>query len=342
MDIKPEIKGRMQRRPQKILAAILACGLAAGIAAGAYSLIMKDIRVKDEDKVYEIRTSSGTVKEALDEMGIKLNPGDVVEPEQETKLYDGLEVTITRAISIKIFADGRTIELLTTKKTVQDALDMAGIKLAPMDKIEPELQSHLQSGDSIRITRVTQGYIEEDVVLPYHQVRRENPQMEKGFSRTVSHGQEGLKRIVYKVTYEDGIEKQREIKEERIIRQPQDNIVEYGTLALVATSRGQARFKRALNMVATAYCACEKCTGKNPGDRGYGITRSGIPVKPGIAAVDPKVIPLGSNLYVEGYGFALAADTGSAIKGNRIDLYYPTHKESENYGVKRIKVYILE
>jgi len=340
MDIKPSINGRMHRK--KIFVTILACGLAASVAAGAYSLLMKDIKVKDEDKVYEIRTSAGNVQEALDEMSIELNPGDVIEPGLETKLYDGLEIAITRAIPVKIFVDGRTIELLTTKKTVKDALDLAGVNLTPMDKIEPQADSQLQAGDSIKITRVTQGYIQEDVVLPYRNVRRGNPEMEKGFTRTISHGQEGLKRVVYKVTYEDGIEKQREIHEERVIKEPQDNIVEYGTLALVATSRGQTRFKTAHSMVATAYCACVKCTGKNPGDQGYGITRSGIPVKPGIVAVDPGVIPLGSKLYVEGYGFALAADTGSAIKGNRIDLYYPTHKECENYGVKRIKVYVLE
>ena len=340
MDIKPDMKAYMHRR--KIFAAILTCGLAASITAGAYSLLMKDIKVKDEDKVYTVRTSAGSVQEALDEMGIVLSPGDVVEPGLETELYDGLEITITRAISVRILADGRTIELLTTKKTVQDALDMAGLTLGPMDRIEPQVDSELEPGDTIKITRVTQGYIQEDVVLPYRSIRRENHELERGFTRVVSRGQEGLKRVVYKVTYEDGIEKQREILEERIIREPKDNIVEYGTVSVVATSRGEARFKRAFNMVATAYCACKKCTGKNPGDPGYGITKSGLPVKPGIAAVDPAVIPLGSNLYVQGYGFALAADTGSAIKGNRIDLYYPTHEECENYGVRRVKVYVLE
>jgi len=61
----------------------------------------------------------------------------------------------------------------------------------------------------------------------------------------------------------------------------------------------------------------------------------------GIVAVDPKVIPMGTKLYVEGYGEAIAADQGGAIKGNRIDLYFDTHQQALNYGMKTVNVTIL-
>lgn len=73
-----------------------------------------------------------------------------------------------------------------------------------------------------------------------------------------------------------------------------------------------------------------------------GITASGVPVSRGITSIDPKVIPLGTKLYIEGYGYAIAADTGGAIKGNRIDLYMETKEEAFKFGRKKVKVWIVE
>lgn len=91
-------------------------------------------------------------------------------------------------------------------------------------------------------------------------------------------------------------------------------------------------------MLATAYTAGPESTGKAPGDPGYGITATGLPARPGVAAVDPKVIPLGSVLWVEGYGLAVALDTGSAIRGNRIDRYMPGLKDAFAWGAWRVWV----
>lgn len=93
-----------------------------------------------------------------------------------------------------------------------------------------------------------------------------------------------------------------------------------------------------LTVTATAYTAnCEGCTG---------VTYTGVDLKKQpnvkVIAVDPKVIPLGSEVYVEGYGYATAADIGSAIKGNRIDVYVPTEKEALNWGRRSVKVTIIE
>ena len=88
-------------------------------------------------------------------------------------------------------------------------------------------------------------------------------------------------------------------------------------------------------MTATAYSAFKK-------GGGYGITASGRTAKYGVVAVDPKVIPLGTNLYVEGYGYAIAADTGGAIKGNKIDLCFEKpNSELMAFGRQTVTVYIL-
>lgn len=73
-----------------------------------------------------------------------------------------------------------------------------------------------------------------------------------------------------------------------------------------------------------------------------GITRSGSQVSRGTVAVDPRVIPLGTKVYVEGYGHAECLDTGGAIKGNRIDLYMDSREECFEFGRRDVKVYIIE
>lgn len=105
-------------------------------------------------------------------------------------------------------------------------------------------------------------------------------------------------------------------------------------------------YERVISVKATAYCLCQKCTGKTPGNPGYGHTASGFVITPGqdmkVISVDPNVIPLGTQVYVDGYGYAIAADTGSAIKGNKIDVYKDTHQLALQWGVKYVDVYILK
>lgn len=103
----------------------------------------------------------------------------------------------------------------------------------------------------------------------------------------------------------------------------------------LAPARGSdLRPVETLTMLATAYGAGEPWLSD--------ITYSGIPVRRGLVAVDPRVVPLGSILYVEGYGYALAADTGSAIKGRRIDLYSDDSREVALFGAQQRHVYVLE
>ena len=89
-----------------------------------------------------------------------------------------------------------------------------------------------------------------------------------------------------------------------------------------------------MTVLATGYCPCAKCNWPFVGQPSY----LGYPLKKGIVAVDPKVIPMGSRLYIEGYGAAIAADQGGAIKGNHIDLCFSNHKEASSWGMKYVKV----
>lgn len=108
--------------------------------------------------------------------------------------------------------------------------------------------------------------------------------------------------------------------------------------AVPAPSRGSSTTgNRIITMVSTGYDGCYECNKPFYGKPSY----TGLPLARGIAAVDPDVIPMGTRLYVEGYGSAIAADQGNAIQGNRIDLFFDSHGEALNWGKKTVKVTIL-
>ena len=103
-------------------------------------------------------------------------------------------------------------------------------------------------------------------------------------------------------------------------------------------SRGEIR---SLDMKITAYDLSYDSCEKNPDGPAYGITYSGEPVREGIVAVDPKVIPIHTRLYIDGYGIVEAKDVGGAIKGNRLDIFMWDGKRAQEWGVQIRKVYIL-
>ncbi len=101
----------------------------------------------------------------------------------------------------------------------------------------------------------------------------------------------------------------------------------------------------AKEVVATGYTAGYESTGKNPNHPSYGITYSGVKVKRDLystIAADTSVFPIGTILFIPYYGYGVVADTGSAIKGNKIDLYYDTVNDVyQQWGKKQLKVYIV-
>lgn len=95
------------------------------------------------------------------------------------------------------------------------------------------------------------------------------------------------------------------------------------------------------NYTITFYCPCKKCCGKSPGDPGYKITASGTTATEGrTIGVNPKVIPYGTEVYIDGLGWYTAEDTGGAIKGNKIDVYMESHQECLQMGKQYRDVYV--
>lgn len=130
-----------------------------------------------------------------------------------------------------------------------------------------------------------------------------------------------------------------------------DVVVDNGVTETKESLGVPTEYTAVYDVKATAYCLCKKCCGKSPDSPNYGMTSSGLRIVPGtgmkVIAVDDDIIPLGSEVYVEGlngavdYGYAIAADTGSAIKDYKIDLYMDTHQEAYRWGVKTVRLYVL-
>jgi 3D (Asp-Asp-Asp) domain-containing protein len=114
---------------------------------------------------------------------------------------------------------------------------------------------------------------------------------------------------------------------------------------ILPTLHEDVRQFQSLEVVATGYSAGRESTGKSPGHPEYGITFSGVQVRRDIIstiAADPRVLPLGTLLWIPGYGYGIVADTGSAIKGNKIDLYYETKEQVyKEWGKKNVNVFII-
>jgi len=325
----------------KLIAVAAMCLILA--ASYGYSAMKKDITIYDIDGLKNVSTFKNTVSDVLEENSIVLRPQDKISIAAKEKLKDGMNIKISRARAVTINSDGKDIALLTTSLNVKSALGEAQIQLGEKDRVEPALDTVITGNTNISVIRVEEKIVKQEMKMDFVNQVNKSDNLDKGLVKVIKKGSAGLKELAIKVIFENGKEVKREITGEKVLKEPVNGIIEEGSKTTFVSSRGQVtRFVKALKMTATAYDATFESCGKKPDHPGYGITYTGLRVRHGIAAVDPKVIPLGTYLYVEGYGEALAADIGGSIKGNRIDLYLESSEEVARYGRKTVKVYVLD
>ncbi|MHB1126072.1 MAG: ubiquitin-like domain-containing protein [Bacillota bacterium] len=311
-----------------LVATILVGLLAAGLSI--YNKWRNDIIVQIDGKTQAVSTFARTVGEVLDQQGIVLQPKDIVLPSQEEPLADGTVIAIWKAFPVEVTADGDTTRVVTTSTSVGGLLEDLGIGLSATDRASLPMEMAVFPGVKIEVTRVTNRIFQQTRTIPSQVVRQYDDRLEKGIRRVAQSGAEGKEEISIKVNYENGQEVSREIVAKKVIKQALDRIIAMGTISYASRGGQTFNFERAIEVLATAYTY----TGNK--------TATGIQPRVGIVAVDRNVIPLGTKLYVEGYGFARAMDVGSGIKGNHIDVFLESEQEARRWGRKNTKVYVLK
>ncbi len=336
---------------KRLLVIILAVMVSAGAGCGAFALLKKDVVINDNGKLITCMTMKNTFKETLEQNDIVVNAFDYISIPLDTNLQRTRlnEIYIKRAVPVYITADGKQTKLMTYKDTVGELLDDSPVNPLGSDRLEgAQLTDPVKSDMSLRIVRVDESVVSEKEDIPYLVQRKANKSLDEGTQRVAQAGKPGVLEKQYKVVTEDGKEVSKQLLKETVLQDPVKMIMEFGTVMNFKTSRGDTvRYDKVINMKATAYTSSFEETGKSPGDPQYGITATGIKARKGVIAVDPRVIPLGTRVYVElpgktpDYGYAVAADVGGGIKGNRVDLYYESKADAMQFGRRSVKVYIL-
>lgn len=312
-----------------LIASILTLGLLLGSLAFA---LQKPVSIDVDGNLIKSRVLfSGTVGDVLDQNHITLGEKDLVEPSRETAVMKNMQIKITRAFTVKVLADGITREVLTTPVTAQEAVALAGFTLGEKDivKILPVEVEMVGPQQEIEVIRVTQKEITQDEQMPYQVEKTMDSTLEMGLTKTLQAGKNGLARSTLLVTYHNGQEVKRETLKIETLAQPQNKLVAMGNITSVSRGGQRLDFREARYMQSTAYTytGSRTATGKNPAV--------------GMVAVDPSVIPLGSKMYIEGYGYAWAADTGGAIRGNKIDVFLEEYSQCVKWGRRTVKVYLM-
>ncbi|HEY4549357.1 MAG TPA: ubiquitin-like domain-containing protein [Bacillus sp. (in: firmicutes)] len=299
----------------------------------------KQVQLSKENGKESIWTTSKTVKDFLKEQSIVLNEHDEVQPSLNTALKKGMDITVKRAVPLTLLDGGVEKETWSTSTTVADFLTQQGVSLTELDRVEPALEDKVMENGTINVIRVEKVTDVVEEPISYAIVTNKDENLDTGTEKVITEGQEGLISKEYEVTLENGKEVSRVVLNEKKLKDKQDKVVSVGTKLepIQVASRGSGNGKE-IYVTSTAYTAsCNGCSGTTA----TGVNLHANP-NAKVIAVDPRVIPLGSKVYVDGYGYAIASDTGGAIKGNKIDVFFPSKSDAYRWGRKTVKIKILD
>jgi 3D (Asp-Asp-Asp) domain-containing protein len=311
--------------------------------ASADSGILKNVTLVVNGESRKISTYYDTVGELLEDEDIELHEKDIINVDPEDRLNDAMsnEIKIDHGFYINISIDGDKVHPYYVGPK-----DVAGNVLwelkndTGMDYVyEGYLNDKLYEGDTVFLRSAVVKEFITSVKVPFEREIQPSGDLMPGVELLIQEGQYGEMTTTTTVTYESGEEISRHVTAVEITEEPIREIILIGE-GLPEQEEEEEKifdgftYERVLEMEASAYSAQQNNLSA--------YTATGSRAVYGVVAVDPDIIPLGTWVYIEGYGKALASDTGSAIKGNKIDLCFNTVEECFQFGRKDIQVYILD
>ncbi len=306
--------------------------------------------ITDGEEVTVCTVYSDDPAEALAEAGVLLNEGDAYTTSED----DGqTQINIKRAQNIIINYCGDVLEETSFGETLEAMLSRLGISLDETYTVSLPMDTQTFDGMEVQINHVLnvkEVYTED---TPYKTTYCKAPNLPEGEEKEIVAGVAGQIRYTANVEYTNGEETNRKVLKKKVVQKPQNRIVLVGTGAtasedapaigknVIVTADGEVlAYKEALQFKTTAY---------NHTDAGCDMTTAtGTTVRKGTVAVDPKVVPYGTRMFIVSndgkyvYGIATAEDCGGGVNGNHIDLYFPDVDECWQYGRRSATVYILD
>lgn len=316
-----------------------------------------------EEGLNKYTTASCTVAGALEELGITLSENDKLNAEPEDNLKNGMELRVSRGKNITVYDGDKVTELLSFSDDVENALRAAALDVGHYDLVSPDRDTALTEGMEIKVTRTTVKEVAEDVEIAFPVERIETDDLPEGEIKIESEGVKGLKKVSYKEVYDGENLVRREVVSEEVVSEPAAHVILVGVRPKTIFEKAQESrlppqqseyevsnsentftdmygnviaYKSVMNGNCTAYSI--------PG----GTCSTGVPAQVGVVAVNPRIIPYGTKMYITSddvvYGYCIAGDTGGFISHGRVlvDLYYNTESECYNFGVRNMTIYILD
>lgn len=304
--------------------------------------------ITDGSTVVYHTTEATDPVEVLSEAGLELGVDDIYTTEEGMLVT---EITIQRVQMVTIDNGGQTLITGTYGETVEEVLTRLDAQLDEDDEIDVALDAETYDGMHITISRVTHVTETYSQTVAYGTDYVEDADLPEGYEKVTSAGADGEVVCTASVTYVNGEEVAREVVASAVTKEPVNKVVTVGTAevkkgelfigdGVIVTPEGDVYTYTSTKQVkATAYthtdAGCDK------------TTATGTTVRWGTVAVDPKVIPYGTRMYIVSndgkyvYGLSVAEDCGGAIKNNRIDLYMPTTSQCYAFGVRNCTIYFL-
>ncbi|WP_042479100.1 G5 and 3D domain-containing protein [Bacillus ndiopicus] len=299
----------------------------------------KEVIVSVDGKESNVWTTEKVVKNILEEANIEVTEHDKISQSLNTEIEADNKIDIQKAFQLTLVDGLEERQVWSTSTTVANFLKQQGIQLGEFDRVENKLENVITPAEKIVVVRVEKvtDVVEESVDFAVE--KKNDSSLLKGKEKVVTEGVAGNVERTYVVVKENGKVVDKKLKSEKVTKEPTTKVVAVGTKVVTASvSRSNAPTGGTeFYVTATAYTPyCNGCSG---------ISAAGINLRSDsdlkLIAVDPSVIPLGTKVWVEGYGYAIAGDTGGAIKGNKIDILVQTKQQAYSWGRKKVRIKVL-
>ncbi len=302
---------------------------------------------------------SGTVSDALKTAGVKIKKQDAVNLPLDKEITEETEVSVRKAITVTVSADGKVKTVYAFGGTVEDILNNEKITLSQDDIVKPGIKEKVKNNTEIKVTRVSFKEEVKEEPIAFKTVEKKTDKLYVGQKKVEQKGQNGAEKTYSVARYVNGELKDRAVIVKKRIKEPIDEIVAVGTKKYVRPV-SSVKSSRVISEIAPPSPIeldskgrpvhyKKLITGSGTAYYGGGITATGAKAMPGRIAVNPRQIPYGTKMYVVSsdgkyvYGYCIASDTGGfARKGSAVaDLYFHTYNECVQFGRRNIDIYIL-